>query len=521
MTIFAPSLVYVAVHTPLHSKVGALLSYTHTQALPPGTLVRVPLGARQLIGVVWTSTGQTPPPAGVALKPIAEVLTALPPLPASWQALVAFTARYYQRSLGEVIHSALPPTLKKLDNTQLQRRLQRKPRTAAAETLESEKPIALSAEQERVCTQIDQNPGPFLLYGSTGSGKTEVYLHMVQQRLAAHPQAQALVLVPEINLTPQLLERFRRRFTPLFGPQAVVSLHSGLTEAQRLQHWIAAHTGQARIVLGTRMAVLASLAHLAILIVDEEHDPSFKQEDGPRYSARDLAIWRGHAAQATVILGSATPSLESWHACAQGRYQRLDMPSRIGSAPLPAVRLVSLQQQPKNTVLAPALLDAITARVQRGEQSLLLLNRRGFAPVLWCGDCGWKSDCPHCSAHQVFHKTEQRLRCHHCSASARVPARCPGCGNPDILPLGLGTQQLEAAIAAHLRNVLRPDGTPARIGRIDADTTQGAGQLESQAGRHPHRRGRCLGRHANGGQGPRLSPHDAGGRRRPRCRAAQ
>ncbi|VUZ25301.1 primosomal protein N' [uncultured Comamonas sp.] len=471
--------IHIAVHTPLHSQVGSLLSYTHDRPLPAGTVVRVPLGQRELMGVAWAAPHAAAPPAGVVLRPVAEVLDALPPLDTAWQRLVAFAARYYQRSVGEIVHTALPPALRKLTGAQLARRLQARKKPLPA-TPENENPVALTTEQAGVCQHIAQNPGPFLLYGSTGSGKTEVYLHRVAQALEADPQAQALVLVPEINLTPQLLARFERRFAPRFGPQAVVSLHSGLTEAQRLKHWLAAHTGQARIVLGTRMAVLASLPGLKIIVVDEEHDPSFKQEEGARYSARDLAVWRGRDAGAKVILGSATPSLESWYACQQGRYQRLDMPSRVAAAALPAVHLVDLRQQPKSTVFAPALLQAITERIQRGEQSLVLLNRRGFAPVLWCGDCGWKSDCPHCSAHQVFHKGERRLRCHHCSASQAVPRRCPQCGNPDILALGQGTEQLQEALAQQLRNVLRPDGQPARIARMDADTTQGAGQLQEQ-----------------------------------------
>lgn len=481
----AAAVVQVAVHTPLHARVGGLLSYSHTAPLPAGTLVRVPLGARQLLGVVWDAAPAPPLPAQVQLRAVASVLQPLPPLPASWQRLVAFTARYYQRSVGEVATMALPPLLRKLSTEQLQRRLQRArpaphmpPDRHAGP--ESEKTVALTAEQHTVCEQIESQSGPFLVYGATGSGKTEVYLHVVQQALARNPQAQALVLVPEINLTPQLLERFQRRFAPLWGAQAVVSLHSGLTEAQRINHWLAAHTGQARIVLGTRMAVLASLPHLAVIVVDEEHDPSFKQEEGARYSARDLALWRGRDVGAKVILGSATPSLESWHACEQGRYQRLDMPSRVGAAQLPTVRLLHMGQQPKHTVLAAPLLQAIVTRVQRGEQVLVLLNRRGYAPVLFCGDCGWKSDCPHCSAHQVFHQTDGRLRCHHCSASQRVPRHCPGCGNPDLLPLGHGTQQVQAQLEQALRNVLRPDGQPACIGRIDADTTQGAGQLQAQ-----------------------------------------
>lgn len=480
--------VQVAVHTPLYSRVGAPLSYSHTQALPAGTLVRVPLGAREVLGVVWWPGEDNAVPAlpeDVQLRPIASVLSPVPPLAPAWLRLVGFVARYYQRAVGEVATMALPPMLRKLSVEQLQRRLQRSSQAPKAPSGPDfpqalEKTVALTAEQQTVCAQIESESGPFLVYGATGSGKTEVYLRVVQQALERNPQAQALVLVPEINLTPQLLERFERRFAPIWGTQAVVSLHSGLTEAQRINHWLAAHTGQARIVLGTRMAVLASLPHLAVIVVDEEHDPSFKQEEGARYSARDLALWRGRDVGAKVILGSATPSLESWHACQQGRYQRLDMPSRVGAAQPPTVRLLHMGQQPKKTVLAPALLQAIAQRVQRGEQALVLLNRRGYAPVLFCADCGWKSDCPHCSAHQVFHQSDGRLRCHHCSASQRVPRFCPSCGNPDVLPLGHGTQQVQAQLEQALRNVQRPDGQPARIGRIDADTTQGAGQLQAQ-----------------------------------------
>ncbi|MEG0411645.1 MAG: primosomal protein N', partial [Comamonas sp.] len=351
---------------------------------------------------------------------------------------------------------------------------------------DNSKPIALSDEQQSVFSQINHHSGPFLLYGSTGSGKTEVYMRVVQQALEADPKAQALVMVPEINLTPQLQERFESRFMPMFGAQAVVSMHSGMTDVQRLKSWLAAHTGAARIVLGTRMSIFASLPGLKVIVVDEEHDPSYKQQEGARYSARDLALWRGHACRAQVILGSATPSLESWHASepassgGPGRYLRLHMPSRIGAGALPRVRVVDMSQQPKKTVFSQPLLEAITERVQRGEQSLILLNRRGFAPVLYCADCNWKSDCPHCSAHQVFHKGDRTLRCHHCGYTQRVPHACPSCGNPDILPLGKGTEQLQEELERLLRNVQRPDGLPARVSRIDADTTKLKGALEEQ-----------------------------------------
>ena len=511
-------LLQVAVHTPVHSGIGGLLTYTHTTALPPGTLVRVPLGTRELLGVVWDASGDDEAPAPEQLKPIRSVLEGLPPLAAHWRRLVAFAAQYYQRSLGEIALTGLPPALKDMTAEQLTRRLtppkpkkltkRQQAELAAAQAAQAEagaepweaeattaalarttattnataSTVALSPEQQSVCTQIAQQNGPFLLYGATGSGKTEVYMQVVQQALEADPTAQALVMVPEINLTPQLLERFAARFMPLFGAQAVVSMHSGMTNPQRLKSWLAAHTGQARILLGTRMAVFASLPGLQVIVVDEEHDPSYKQQEGARYSARDLAVWRAKAQGAKVILGSATPSLESWHASELevGRYLRLHMPSRIGAAELPRVRLVDMRQQPKKTVFSPPLIEAITARVQRGEQAMVLLNRRGFAPVLFCADCSWKSDCPHCSAHQVFHKGDRTLRCHHCGFTQRVPHACPECGNPDILPLGKGTEQLEEELQRLLRNVQRPDGNPAKVGRIDADTTKLKGALEAQ-----------------------------------------
>jgi primosomal protein N' (replication factor Y) len=319
-----------------------------------------------------------------------------------------------------------------------------------------------------------------LVFGATGSGKTEVYLQAVQRRLEANPQAQALLMVPEINLTPQLEARVIARF----GAGRGVSMHSGMTPAQRLNSWLAAHTGRARIVLGTRMAVFASMPHLQLIVVDEEHDPSYNQQEGARYSARDLAIYRGRLEGAKVILGSATPSLESWHhsrpAAEGGRYQRLLMPERVGAGQLPLVRRIDMNNQPRKTVLSAPLLAAIQARVERGEQCMLLLNRRGYAPVLHCADCGWKSECSHCSAFRVFHKLDRTLRCHHCGFTERVPRACPACGNDDIAPLGRGTEQLEEHVAELLIAVRRPDGQPVKILRIDADSTQHKGALESQ-----------------------------------------
>ena len=519
----------VLVQTPAHATLGSVLSYRSESALPPGTLVRVPLGKRETLGVVWdaesaNATGEFDPEK---IRSVAGALDGISPLSASWQQLVTFAAQYYQRSIGEVALAALPPQLRELSPVQIQRRLKRskpdptKPH-AETSTLEPaanpEATPALSPEQIAVIQQIGTNPGPFLLFGATGSGKTEVYLQCVQTLLANDPHAQALVMVPEINLTPQLEARFKARFAPFYGEDAVVSLHSGMTNPQRLKSWLSAHNGSARIVLGTRMAVFASMPHLRLIVVDEEHDPSYKSGEGARYSARDLAVYRGRLDSAKVLLGSATPSLESWHhsrpATEGGRYLRLLMPSRIGAATttsdaasqqgvtpeqamratsgtpdgLPLVRRVDMNHQPRNAVFSIPLLEAIKERVERGEQSMVFLNRRGYAPVLHCADCGWKSECPHCSAFRVFHKIDRTLRCHHCGFTERVPRACPTCGNPDIAPLGRGTERLEEHLAELLADVRRPDtssaefpdGEPVRVARIDADTTRLKGELQSQ-----------------------------------------
>ena len=491
----------VLVHTPAHSLVAGALTYSSPSALPAGCLVRVPLGKRELLGVVWEET-EAVLEASIdpgKLRPITGTLEGIAPLTPAWRQLVRFAAHYYQRSLGEVALAALPPQLRELNTVQLERRLKKHAKTATdpvAEAPSGSHAVALTEEQTNAIARFETEAGPFLLFGATGSGKTEVYLHCVQHLLARAPEAQAIVMVPEINLTPQLEARFMDRFGPLYGDNAVVSIHSGMTPAQRLKSWLAAHNGTARIVLGTRMAVFTSLPHLQLIIVDEEHDPSYKQQEGARYSARDLAVYRGRLEGAKVLLGSATPSLESWYhsrpAAQGGRYVRLEMPSRIGEkAALPLVRRVDMNHQPKKCVFAPPLLDAITQRIARAEQSMVFLNRRGYSPVLHCADCDWKSECPHCSAFQVFHKIDRTLRCHHCGFAKRVPRACPACGNPDIAPMGRGTERLVEHLAELLAPVRRPnsaneqwpDGEPVRIARIDADTTKLKGELESQLAR--------------------------------------
>ena len=469
-----PHRVPVVVPTPAHSALRGALSYLSELPLAPGSLVRVPLGRREVLGVVWDAADDDAgPPEAAATKSVSSPLAELAPLSEAWRRLVTFCAHYYQRSLGEVALAALPPQLRDLQPAQLARRLKR-PR-AGGEAVAAPAP-ALTPEQSDALDQLRTQPGPFLLFGATGSGKTEVYLQAVQRMLEDDPETQALVMVPEINLTPQLHERFVARF----GEGAVVAMHSGMTPAQRLKSWLAAHLGLARIVLGTRMAVFASMPRLRLIVVDEEHDPSYKQQEGARYSARDLAVLRAREEGAKVLLGSATPSLESWQAANKGRYLRLFMPSRIGEGALPRVRLVDMNLQPAKTVFAPALVDAITQRIARGEQSLVFLNRRGYAPVLACNACDWKSECPHCSAFRVFHKIDRTLRCHHCGYAERVPRACPSCGNVDIAPLGRGTERLEEQLALLLADARRPDGEPARILRMDADTTRLKGALEQQ-----------------------------------------
>jgi primosomal protein N' (replication factor Y) len=441
------------------------------------------------------------------IKPIASVLDGIPALDQHWIGLVKFAAAYYQRSLGEMALQALPPQLRDLDSVQMARRLKKvahlKPAkdshraeadTQAGYLQQNSSPplrgqLELTREQEKALQQIQTEQGPFLLFGSTGSGKTEIYLRSVAAVLERSVDSQILIMVPEINLTPQLEQRFRTRFARVLqdlGPLGIVSMHSGMTPAQRLQAWLSAHFGHARIVLGTRMAIFSSFSNLQLIVVDEEHDPSYKQQEGARYSARDLAIYRAKQLGIKVILGSATPSLESWHHAHKGptatgsKYQLLTMPSRIGNSAMPKVQLMDMNLQPRGVVFAAPLMDAIKSRVHNNEQVLILLNRRGYAPVLHCQDCDWKSECEYCSAFKVFHKTDRTLRCHHCGLTQRVPKFCPACGNADISPIGKGTEQLEEVLADLLRDVRQPSGEPVQILRIDADSTRLKGELDQQ-----------------------------------------
>lgn len=434
-----------------------------------GRRVRVPFGRSVRIGIVVELPAEADDGIDAAkIKDVEEILRDLPALPADWFKLTRFCAAYYQEPLGMAMLQTLP--------TALRRPAPAKPRKAKAKA-GGELPVPqqpeLTAEQQVVVDSVLQAPAgfrPYLLHGVTGSGKTEVYLRLVAATLAAGQQA--LLLVPEINLTPQLEERIRNRFPGI----EVVGLHSELTEAARAKHWRAAFAGEARIILGTRLAVFTPLPELGLIIIDEEHDPSFKQQDGMRYSARDVAVFRAHERGVPIVLGSATPSLESWANATDGkaRYTLLTMQERANAqASLPALRIIDTRCEKLQDGLSQALLAGIEKRLERGEQSLIFLNRRGYAPVLSCTACGWTSGCRRCDAHLVLHLADRRLRCHHCGFETGVPRACPTCGNQDIHPFGRGTQRLE--------ETLRERFPSARILRADRDSAKTRKQWEALA----------------------------------------
>jgi primosomal protein N' (replication factor Y) len=427
-----------------------------------GDRVTVPFGTRQRIGIVVATNEMSEVPAG-KLKSIIAVRDDAPRLSVDWLELMRFLSTYYQRPLGETIISALPPRLRSTKALP-KKALQRAPAASRTRFVESHAPTPAQTQvQARIAASFGRFQA-FLLHGVTGSGKTEVYFHLIARVL--EQGMQALVLVPEISLTPQLEARFRHAF-----PDARLALlHSGLQDIARTSAWLEAARGEAGIVIGTRLAVLAPLLRLGLVVVDEEHDTSFKQQDGLRYSARDAAIYRAKLAGCPVILGSATPSLESWHNYQAGRYEKLDLPERaVSGARLPVVRLVDLQRETPEHGLAPSLLAAIGDRLAKQEQSLVFINRRGYAPVLACEACGWTAGCERCTVRMVVHAVGQRLRCHHCGAESPIPRACPTCGNVDLKPMGRGTQRVEETLAAKF--------PAARILRIDRDSARRRDQL--------------------------------------------
>lgn len=453
----------------------AMYDYKAAISVPIGTRVIVPFGRRKAVGVVIERPAK-PAVAPDLIKEVDQVLDDTPALSGDWLRLANFAAAYYQRPLGEVMLPALPASLRKVSAYQGKRsgggpvaRLDRR-RPPAAESVEAQAQPKLNQEQQAALEVIQGIDGPqtILLYGVTGSGKTEVYVRAIQKVLEAGRQV--LFLVPEINLTPQLERALRGRLKTAVDEASLAVLHSGLSEGERLRAWLQAQRGEARVLLGTRLAIFASLPQLGLIVVDEEHDTSYKQQDGLRYSARDLAVWRARDKGVPVILGSATPSLESWKHAQSGRYLKVSLTRRAKEVALPAVRLVDTRRLALEQGFSPQLLQAIEERLAGGQQVLIFLNRRGYAPVLNCASCGWVSQCVRCTAFTVLHRGRGRhhfLQCHHCGYQAHVPRACPECGDQDLKPLGRGTQRVEEFLAQQF-----PE---ARIARIDADSTRRKG----------------------------------------------
>jgi len=497
-------------------------------ALQPGVRLRVPFGRREVVGVLVETTSVSEVPED-KLRAALQLLDAEPLLPPTLFRLCLWTAQYYQHSLGDTLSWALPVLLRQGEAAQARQeqiwslapgaapddpRLARAPRQREAlrtlaqhpqgvahgllaslqlnrESLEllrtkglvqvalrsrtgrsrqggwlAQAELPLNAEQSAAFQAISAGFGsfhPFLLAGVTGSGKTEVYLQLIRQTLEAGRQA--LVLIPEINLGPQTLDRFTRRFNA-----RIALLHSGLNDRERLDAWLAARDGEADIVIGTRSALFTPLKNPGLIIVDEEHDASYKQQEGLRYHARDLALMRARQENIPIVLGSATPSLESLHNARSGRYALLRLNQRAGGAQAPRFLRLDVKSLPLDSGISGPLQQAMRQTLEAGQQVLVFLNRRGFAPVLFCQDCAWISQCPRCDARMTLHQRHQELRCHHCGHAERTPHACPKCSHVDLRPLGAGTERAEERL-----NILFPDYP---VLRIDRDSTARKGAME-------------------------------------------
>ncbi|WP_331352983.1 primosomal protein N' [Cellvibrio sp. UBA7671] len=495
-------------------------------ALQPGALVRVPFGHQELIGVLIKVKTESAQDLG-KLRHALAIIDPRPALDSELLDLCLWAADYYQCAPGEALQTALPVLLRQGEPAQLRGEpvfrlttegkglpegaLKRSPKQAAllaalqthhqlsrndldlldiprsiakslidkglarideivpsqaphpAELLR-EQPLVLSDEQQAAFAQIDYGSfKTYLLDGATGSGKTEIYLQAIEQSLKQGKQA--LVLVPEIGLTPQTLQRFQRRFN-----LPIVALHSGLNDRERLDAWLQARDGIARIIIGTRSALFTPLKEPGILIIDEEHDGSFKQQDGFRYSARDLAAVRAHRLGIPLILGSATPSLETLHNAIQGRYQYLRLKARAGNAKPPEIQLLDIRGEILHEGFAQASIDAIGDTLGKGNQVLVFLNRRGYAPTLECHDCGWLANCNHCDARMTVHQTPRHLHCHHCDHQRGIPKRCPSCNSSKIQPIGQGTERSEV--------VLQQLFPAYKVIRVDRDSTRNKNSMQ-------------------------------------------
>ena len=491
-----------------------------------GTRVLVPLQKRKVVGIVCGSGESSPVPLS-KLRQVIRVLDDSPLLPKELFRLLNWAGRYYHHPIGDVMQTALPTLLRRdrsaepkaiyhwricdagrerlgtiparhgaqrralcllaaadetglaagdlssevtsaatvLTRLEAQGFVEKVTPVPAVPSRATEGPLPLNPAQQAACSALDQAQDsyqPFLLDGVTGSGKTEVYLDCVARTVSGGRQA--LVLVPEISLTPQLIARFEARL----GDSLAV-LHSGLTDTQRHRAWWRARDGSAAVVLGTRSAVFAPLARPGVIVVDEEHDLSYKQREGFRYHARDIAVKRAQLAGVPVILGSATPSLESMANAVSGRYGHLKLKSRAGSAKMPRVEILDVNHLALNDGLSAPVVGALRDRISRGEQSLVFVNRRGFAPVIVCTECGWQALCPRCDARQTLHRRTGRIICHHCGSQASAPAKCPQCHTPGLFPAGEGTQRVEEALVRIFPK--------ARVMRIDSDVAGPAEEI--------------------------------------------
>ena len=503
----------IAVNVPLSD---GLLTYSHSEPLPPGTRVLVPFRNKTVVGIVW-ETDIAPDMDTARILSVQTTFSDEPPLPESWRDLLSFTSRYYHYPTGQAVFAALPQGLKETRAVEMPQpplfyalneagRAQTPPparfnkkaalwdallsggMTMAAlkqvnaqaakliedwaeqgwiETTEAAKPVlrpsefVLNTDQQKASDEIQTAFGsfqPFLLYGITGSGKTEVYFDAMAKVLAQGRQV--LFLLPEINLTPQLLKRVEDRFADV--PTAV--LHSQMAAGKRTQDYLRAVLGQAKLVIGTRLAVFTPMDDVGLIVVDEEHDGSFKQDNELRYHARDLAVWRAKQSGCPVVLGSATPSLESWHKAQSGAYRLLQLTERAHTtAQLPQVDILNVGRLKLDNGFSPQALQLLKQNFEAGGMSLVYLNRRGFAPALFCGDCGHTFGCPNCSAKMVLHQRARQLRCHHCDHREPIPFKCPDCGNQDLTAVGHGTQRVEETLRAFLPK--------AAVVRVDRDST--------------------------------------------------
>lgn len=503
----------IAVNVPLSD---GLLTYSHSEPLPQGARVLVPFRNKTVVGIVW-ETDIAPDMDAARILSVQTAFSDEPPLPESWRDLLSFTSRYYHYPTGQAVFAALPQGLKETRAVEIPQpplfyalneagRAQTPPparfnkkaalwdallsggMTMAAlkqvnaqaakliedwaeqgwiETTEAAKPVLrpsefqLNADQQKASDEIQTTFGsfqPFLLYGITGSGKTEVYFDAMAKVLAQGRQV--LFLLPEINLTPQLLKRVEDRFADV--PTAV--LHSQMAAGRRTQDYLRAMLGQAKLVIGTRLAVFTPLPDVGLIVVDEEHDGSFKQDNELRYHARDLAVWRAKQSGCPVVLGSATPSLESWHKAQSGAYRLLQLTERAHTAAqLPQVDILNVGRLKLDNGFSPQALQLLKQNFEAGGMSLVYLNRRGFAPALFCGDCGHTFGCPNCSAKMVLHQRARQLRCHHCDHREPIPFKCPDCGNQDLTAVGHGTQRVEETLRAFLPKAV--------VVRVDRDST--------------------------------------------------